>query len=124
MCIFPVMTSHNLIHKLWLCDSYRLDDFVQVVASISKVFSKDTEAPPGGVDDMTKLSYLHEPGVLQNLSIRYELNEIYVSFFDFTYSSVIKMPKQVVNKIKGWELNPSDRSNTSTNFCRHTLEIS
>lgn len=37
------------------------------------------EAPPGGVDDMTKLSYLHEPGVLQNLRTRYELNEIYVS---------------------------------------------
>ncbi|XP_027365893.1 myosin-9-like isoform X2 [Abrus precatorius] len=35
------------------------------------------EAPAGGVDDMTKLSYLHEPGVLQNLKIRYELNEIY-----------------------------------------------
>ncbi|XP_061371367.1 myosin-9-like isoform X2 [Gastrolobium bilobum] len=35
------------------------------------------EAAPGGVDDMTKLSYLHEPGVLQNLKIRYELNEIY-----------------------------------------------
>ncbi|XP_060182652.1 myosin-11-like [Lycium barbarum] len=26
---------------------------------------------------MTKLSYLHEPGVLQNLKTRYELNEIY-----------------------------------------------
>lgn len=36
------------------------------------------EAPAGGVDDMTKLSYLHEPGVLENLKIRYELNEIYV----------------------------------------------
>ncbi|XP_047320010.1 myosin-17-like isoform X2 [Impatiens glandulifera] len=48
-----------------------------VVANISKVFPKDTEAPPGGVDDMTKLSYLHEPGVVQNLSARYELNEIY-----------------------------------------------
>ncbi|XP_057550107.1 myosin-9-like [Amaranthus tricolor] len=35
------------------------------------------EAPPAGVDDMTKLSYLHEPGVLQNLRTRYELNEIY-----------------------------------------------
>ncbi|KAF5462805.1 hypothetical protein F2P56_018782 [Juglans regia] len=35
------------------------------------------EAPAGGVDDMTKLSYLHEPGVLQNLKARYELNEIY-----------------------------------------------
>ncbi|XP_058085252.1 myosin-17-like isoform X2 [Magnolia sinica] len=41
------------------------------------MFPKDTEAPPGGVDDMTKLSYLHEPGVLQNLATRYELNEIY-----------------------------------------------
>lgn len=43
------------------------------------MYPKDTEAIPGGVDDMTKLSYLHEPGVLQNLSARYELNEIYVS---------------------------------------------
>ncbi|KAK1312173.1 hypothetical protein QJS10_CPA07g00336 [Acorus calamus] len=48
-----------------------------VVANLSKVYPKDTEAPPGGVDDMTKLSYLHEPGVLQNLATRYELNEIY-----------------------------------------------
>ncbi|CAL9100420.1 unnamed protein product [Musa acuminata var. zebrina] len=48
-----------------------------VVANLSKVFPKDTEAPPAGVDDMTKLSYLHEPGVLQNLATRYELNEIY-----------------------------------------------
>ncbi|RVX05381.1 Myosin-17 [Vitis vinifera] len=48
-----------------------------VVTNISKIFPKDTEAPPGGVDDMTKLSYLHEPGVLQNLATRYELNEIY-----------------------------------------------
>lgn len=48
-----------------------------VVKDIAKAFPKDTEAPPGGVDDMTKLSYLHEPGVLQNLATRYELNEIY-----------------------------------------------
>lgn len=53
---------------------------LQVVANISNVFPKDNEAPPGGVDDMTKLSYLHEPGVLQNLATRYELNEIYVSY--------------------------------------------
>ncbi|CAA7395580.1 unnamed protein product [Spirodela intermedia] len=49
----------------------------KVILHLSKVFPKDMEAPPGGVDDMTKLSYLHEPGVLQNLSTRYELNEIY-----------------------------------------------
>ncbi|KAJ1687911.1 hypothetical protein LUZ63_019301 [Rhynchospora breviuscula] len=48
-----------------------------VVADISKVYPKDTEAPAGGVDDMTRLSYLHEPGVLENLKTRYELNEIY-----------------------------------------------
>ncbi|CAL0325517.1 unnamed protein product [Lupinus luteus] len=48
-----------------------------VISNISKVFPKDNEAPPGGVDDMTKLSYLHEPGVLHNLATRYELNEIY-----------------------------------------------
>ena len=47
---------------------------------LSKVYPKDTETAPGGVDDMTKLSYLHEPGVLQNLKARYELNEIYVRF--------------------------------------------
>ncbi|KAG4911180.1 hypothetical protein JHK87_057296 [Glycine soja] len=49
----------------------------KVVANLSKIYPKDMEAPPGGVDDMTKLSYLHEPGVLQNLKARYELNEIY-----------------------------------------------
>lgn len=51
----------------------------QVVASLGSVYPKDTEAPPAGVDDMTKLAYLHEPGVLHNLSCRYGLNEIYVS---------------------------------------------
>ncbi|GAB2218803.1 hypothetical protein Drorol1_Dr00002035 [Drosera rotundifolia] len=49
----------------------------KVVAKLSKLYPKDMEAPPAGVDDMTKLSYLHEPGVLQNLKTRYELNEIY-----------------------------------------------
>ncbi|TVU34255.1 hypothetical protein EJB05_16086, partial [Eragrostis curvula] len=49
----------------------------KVTTDKSKVFPKDMEAPPGGVDDMTRLSYLHEPGVLQNLATRYELNEIY-----------------------------------------------
>ncbi|KAK5813719.1 myosin-11 [Gossypium arboreum] len=48
-----------------------------VTEKLSKIYPKDLEAPPGGVDDMTKLSYLHEPGVLQNLKTRYELNEIY-----------------------------------------------
>ncbi|CAI0449007.1 unnamed protein product [Linum tenue] len=49
----------------------------KVTLNLSKIYPKDMEAPAGGVDDMTKLSYLHEPGVLQNLKSRYELNEIY-----------------------------------------------
>ena len=50
-----------------------------MVEDISNAHWKDTEALPGGVDDMTKIAYLHESGVLHNLSTRYELNEIYVS---------------------------------------------
>ncbi|KVI07408.1 Myosin, N-terminal, SH3-like protein [Cynara cardunculus var. scolymus] len=61
----------------------------KVVAKLSKVYPKDMEAPAGGVDDMTKLSYLHEPGVLQNLRIRYELNEIYVSFLLMLKSKIV-----------------------------------
>ncbi|CAO2839829.1 unnamed protein product [Amaranthus hypochondriacus] len=52
-----------------------------VVVHASNVYPKDPEAPQCGVDDMTKLAYLHEPGVLQNLKSRYDINEIYVSIF-------------------------------------------
>ncbi|KAK4410989.1 Myosin-12 [Sesamum angolense] len=48
-----------------------------ILATISSIYPKDTEAPPAGVDDMTKLAYLHEPGVLHNLASRFALNEIY-----------------------------------------------
>ncbi|KAK3187746.1 hypothetical protein Dsin_027307 [Dipteronia sinensis] len=48
-----------------------------VVAKTSGVYPKDAEFPSSGVDDMTKLAYLHEPGVLQNLRCRYDMNEIY-----------------------------------------------
>ena len=50
-----------------------------MVTDMSSMYPKDTEAPPAGVDDMTKLAYLHEPGVLQNLACRFSINEIYVS---------------------------------------------
>ncbi|KAG6426969.1 hypothetical protein SASPL_111208 [Salvia splendens] len=43
----------------------------------SNVYPKDAGSPSCGVDDMTKLAYLHEPGVLQNLKSRYDINEIY-----------------------------------------------
>lgn len=52
---------------------------MQVVTKVSNIYPKDAEASPCGVDDMTKLAYLHEPGVLQNLKSRYDMNEIYVS---------------------------------------------
>lgn len=48
-----------------------------VIANISDIHPKDTEAPSDGIDDMTRLSYLHEPGVLDNLAIRYAKNIIY-----------------------------------------------
>ncbi|XP_052211459.1 myosin-6-like isoform X2 [Diospyros lotus] len=49
----------------------------KVVVRASNAYPKDAEAPPCGVDDMTKLAYLHEPGVLDNLRSRYDINEIY-----------------------------------------------
>lgn len=48
-----------------------------VVANASNIYPKDPEAPSCGVEDMTRLAYLHEPGVLQNLRSRYDINEIY-----------------------------------------------
>lgn len=60
------------------------------MAKLNNVYPKDPEFPELGVDDMTKLAYLHEPGVLLNLKCRYDANEIYVSFsyyttFEFKY---------------------------------------
>ncbi|GJM87348.1 hypothetical protein PR202_ga03294 [Eleusine coracana subsp. coracana] len=49
-----------------------------VTSKASNVHAKDPEEAPCGVDDMTKLAYLHEPGVLQNLKSRYDMNEIYM----------------------------------------------
>ncbi|XP_073030962.1 myosin-15 isoform X1 [Primulina eburnea] len=49
----------------------------KVLALPEKLHVRDTEAELGGVDDMTKLTYLNEPGVLDNLQRRYALNEIY-----------------------------------------------
>ncbi|KAK9087685.1 hypothetical protein Syun_030079 [Stephania yunnanensis] len=48
-----------------------------IVSKRSHIYPKDTELPQCGVDDMTKLAYLHEPGVLQNIKSRYDMNEIY-----------------------------------------------
>ncbi|XP_022732059.1 myosin-15-like isoform X6 [Durio zibethinus] len=50
-----------------------------VLALPEKLFPRDAdeEEEHGGVDDMTKLTYLNEPGVLYNLERRYALNDIY-----------------------------------------------
>nr|GEU97948.1 myosin-9-like isoform X1 [Tanacetum cinerariifolium] len=55
----------------------RTADGKKVVTKLSKIYPKEMDYPDGGVDDMTKLSYLHEPGVLHNLSIRYQRDKIY-----------------------------------------------
>uniref|UniRef100_A0A0E0CLR9 Myosin motor domain-containing protein n=1 Tax=Oryza meridionalis TaxID=40149 RepID=A0A0E0CLR9_9ORYZ len=49
----------------------------KVTANVSSVYPKDAEAKRCGVEDMTRLAYLHEPGVLHNLKSRYGMNEIY-----------------------------------------------
>ncbi|KAF3446114.1 hypothetical protein FNV43_RR11293 [Rhamnella rubrinervis] len=49
-----------------------------VTASGKKLLPRDADKEDhGGVDDMTKLTYLNEPGVLYNLQRRYALNDIY-----------------------------------------------
>ncbi|KAM0044953.1 putative myosin ATPase [Helianthus debilis subsp. tardiflorus] len=49
----------------------------EIITNLSSVYAKDPEFPECGVDDMTRLAYLHEPGVLQNLKCRYDHDEIY-----------------------------------------------
>lgn len=59
---------------------------VKVSTFAEKLLLRDADADYGGVDDMTKLAYLNEPGVLDNLKKRYALNEIYVSdYFHFYF---------------------------------------
>ncbi|KAH1109949.1 hypothetical protein AAZX31_04G055100 [Glycine max] len=50
----------------------------KVVFLPENVFPRDAdEEEHGGVEDMTRLAYLNEPGVLYNLQRRYALNDIY-----------------------------------------------
>ncbi|KAL4571155.1 hypothetical protein LXL04_017906 [Taraxacum kok-saghyz] len=49
----------------------------QVLTFASKLLLRDGDAEYGGVDNMTKLAYLNEPGVLDYIKKRYALNEIY-----------------------------------------------
>lgn len=94
----------------------------QAVVDGRKVLPRDTEADLGGVDDMTKLVYLHEPGVLCNLARRYTLNEIYVSVPTFSTLSMISQCPLVAHwsaalpsRVKGGSC-PRVRSHVS-NIC-------
>ncbi|XP_074276435.1 myosin-15 isoform X2 [Silene latifolia] len=49
----------------------------KVLSSPQRLHLRDPDADLGGVDDMTKLTYLNEPGVLYNLERRYALDNIY-----------------------------------------------
>ncbi|KAJ3695578.1 hypothetical protein LUZ60_000955 [Juncus effusus] len=51
----------------------------KISVSAERLLPRDIDEDLGGghVDDMTKLTYLNEPGVLYNLKRRYALNEIY-----------------------------------------------
>ncbi|ESW08884.1 hypothetical protein PHAVU_009G082600 [Phaseolus vulgaris] len=54
------------------------DSGKKVIALSENVFPRDAdEDEHGGVEDMTRLAYLNEPGVLYNLRRRYALNDIY-----------------------------------------------
>ncbi|KAJ3702510.1 hypothetical protein LUZ61_006215 [Rhynchospora tenuis] len=52
-------------------------DGKKITTTNEKLLPRDADGDHGGVDDMTKLIYLNEPGVLFNLAQRYSLNEIY-----------------------------------------------
>ncbi|CAJ1932957.1 unnamed protein product [Sphenostylis stenocarpa] len=60
----------------------RFESGTRVVSKSVTMYPKDPEFPHNGVKDMTRLAYLHEPGVLHNLQIRYSANDIYVTSFE------------------------------------------
>lgn len=83
MCLLVLLTNNGGTSIYRICSPSLVKFCLQVVVKSSNVYPKDSEAPPCGVDDMTKLAYLHEPGVLSNLKSRYDINEIYVSSASF-----------------------------------------
>eukprot|EP01018_Ginkgo_biloba_P029726 Gb_18086 [translate_table: standard] len=64
-------------HGAWIGGTVQEINGQEISPGLSSVYQKDDDALHGGVDDMTKLTYIHDPGALQNLETRYKMNEIY-----------------------------------------------
>ncbi|RDX77608.1 Myosin-11, partial [Mucuna pruriens] len=92
----------------------------KVVSRLSKLHPKDVDAPTDGVDDMTKLAYLHEPGVLHNLETRYMINEIYT----YTGNILIAInPFQSLSHLYDANVMQSYKGAASGNLTPHVFAI-
>ncbi|GJT19683.1 myosin-12 isoform X1 [Tanacetum coccineum] len=79
MVLTLILADESVEDSSILTDSCYIAINWKYYPDISQIYPKNTEASPTGVDDMTKLVYLHELGVFSNLSARFTLNEIYIS---------------------------------------------
>ncbi|KVI01575.1 hypothetical protein Ccrd_020151 [Cynara cardunculus var. scolymus] len=66
------------------------------------------DARVGGLDDMKNLSYLHEAGVLQNLSTKFQLNEIHSKK---SLMLVASMSYQTLARKQRWQQLPPNNNN-------------
>ncbi|KAK9692967.1 Myosin type-2 heavy chain 1 [Basidiobolus ranarum] len=76
------------------------DQIINQEYNLEKVQTKQVELPPlcnppilEGIDDLTNLSYLHEPAVLHNIRTRYTQREIY------TYSGIVLIACNPFHKV-------------------------
>jgi myosin V len=77
VCCWIVVVLVVIVDNL-SCDG--AGGIVHVVVSPEKLCLRDADEDElGGFEDMTRLTYLNEPGVLYNIRRRYALNDIYVS---------------------------------------------
>jgi myosin heavy subunit len=73
-------------------NNFIFKNHVYEIKNLNKISSR-SEMPENGVDDMICLSDLTEGSLLWNLKIRYEKNQIYVSFKHYccNYISIFKL---------------------------------
>lgn len=81
LCLIVPISLKQLNLSCICLSKYYTSSCWQVVVKMSNIYPRDAEGPTTGIDDMTKMSYLNEPGLLHNLAIRYAINEIYVRLF-------------------------------------------